>query len=85
MFYLKPLFIGIRKKGSSTAQLGRLRKVLNDKQEEDLRSYLYDMDSVFYGLTQEELKKKKLLNTQNAIMSLVRLVRTKINKLVMIG
>ncbi|CAH2106523.1 unnamed protein product [Euphydryas editha] len=44
------------KKGSSTAQLGRFRKVFNDEQEGDLRTYLYDMDSVFYGLTREDFK-----------------------------
>ncbi|XP_037868447.1 uncharacterized protein LOC119628804 isoform X1 [Bombyx mori] len=44
------------KKGSSTAQLGRFRKVFNDGQEGDLRTYLYEMDSVFYGLTREDFK-----------------------------
>ncbi|XP_022834927.1 uncharacterized protein LOC111362485 isoform X2 [Spodoptera litura] len=44
------------KKGSLTAQLGRFRKVFNDEQEGDLRTYLYDMDSIFYGLTREDFK-----------------------------
>ncbi|XP_046970598.1 uncharacterized protein LOC124537752 [Vanessa cardui] len=45
------------KSGSSSAQLGRFRKVFTDAQEADLQEYLREMDSVFYGLTREDFKK----------------------------
>lgn len=44
------------KKGSSSCQLGRYRKVFNNEQEADLRKYLHDMDIVFYGLTRQDFK-----------------------------
>lgn len=47
---------GYWKKDSSAAHLGRFRKVFNDEQKGDLRTYLYDMDSGFYGLTREDFK-----------------------------
>uniref|UniRef100_A0A2A4JLU0 DDE-1 domain-containing protein n=1 Tax=Heliothis virescens TaxID=7102 RepID=A0A2A4JLU0_HELVI len=42
------------KSGSSKKKLGRFTAIFSEEQEKELLDYVFEMDSVFYGLTKEE-------------------------------